>query len=166
MDFPRCKTLRFENTSKHYDHRVKWFTTKNKKKRIKMFRRSSKRMTKTRQITPHAMCRHMVSGKTHLRSRHVADQRCGERKTRSDRMREEGHQRYRFRQRELVSPPLLPNQSMRLICYFLSFCDPISTEWSVQVHQRQTLTTVQLQLIYLCWSHFNYSQVKRPILEY
>lgn len=45
---------------KHYDHRVKWFTTKNRKKRMRMFKRSSKRMKKTRQITPHAMCRHMV----------------------------------------------------------------------------------------------------------
>lgn len=55
--------LSFKSRIKNYDHRVKWFTTKNKKKRIKMFKRSSNRMTKTRQMTPHAICRHMVRGK-------------------------------------------------------------------------------------------------------
>lgn len=39
---------------------MKWFTIKNSTKSIKMFMRSSKRITKIRQTTPHAMCRHMV----------------------------------------------------------------------------------------------------------
>lgn len=121
-------TLRFKRRSKHYDHRVKWFTTKNKKKRIKMFRRSSKRITKTRQITPHAMCRHMVNGKTTFKVT-----TCGRSEIqRRGQTGQEGHQRYRFKQSEreriTQSPPLLPNQSLRLICHFLSFFDPISTE--------------------------------------
>lgn len=61
---------------KIYGHRVKWFTTKNKKKRIKTIKRSSKRITKIRHITPHAMCRHIVGGKATFKALcRIADQK-------------------------------------------------------------------------------------------
>lgn len=76
--------LSFKSKSNHYDHRVKWFTTKNKKKRIKMFRRSSKRIKKTRQMTPHAMCRHMVRGKAAFKSTALCSKQREKEKVRQD----------------------------------------------------------------------------------
>lgn len=75
------------------------------------------------------MCRHMVSGKNTFKV-----MPCG----RSEMRREKDEVRQDERggaseiqiqtERITQSPPLLPNQSMRLICLFLSFCDPISME--------------------------------------
>lgn len=137
--------LSFKSRINCYDHRVKWFTTKNKKKRIKMFKRSSKRITKTRQMTPHAMCRHMVWGKkaTFEVLRHVADQRLTHRQREGQTGWGGIVERHRGTVRERITQntPLPPNQSICLICHFLPCCDPISTEWSEHGHHKQHLSS-------------------------
>lgn len=90
---------------KNYVHRVKWFTRKNKTKIIRTLKRSSKRMTKTRQMTPQAICRHIVGKRTNKDLLHM------QKKTSSDRR---GELRGKERESKTTEPYRLPSQSICL----------------------------------------------------
>lgn len=123
-----------ENT--RYAHRVKCFTRKNKTKIIKTFNRSSKRMRKTRQMTPQAMWRHMTGEKRGEELLHAASDT--QRKTSSDRMRGRQSDKQGKRVRETTQKAMSIAQSINMldVCHFLLFCDPILTERysSVQIY--------------------------------
>lgn len=122
----------FESKSNHYDHRVTLFTTKNKKKIIRTFKRFSKSMTKTRQIMPQAMCRHMVGGITHLTCCVTQQNRDAEKNeiTQND---ERG--KLTDSTRTTQSPhPTAQSINVFDVCHFLSFCDLI-LKHSGQLHK-------------------------------
>lgn len=139
-----CLQFHRKSKEKHYDQRVKWFTTKNNKKRSKIFRRSSKKMKKIRQMTPHAMCRHMVGGRVAFREMRQIRQTNKEWKERRSRrtMRAEGWWRERHRdegrERERVRithNPALPPRSIDMFDLALpDCCDPILSEWAGSAH--------------------------------
>lgn len=126
---------------KNTDHRVKWITTKNRKKRIRMFKmleRSLKKTKKSRQITPHAMCRHMARAT----QGHIKVTRRAETKG-SDGLDEGGVITEAERERESPRvPPSLPLSTAKSINTFdlsppLRLSDLILTKSWDQVNNRE-----------------------------